>query len=108
MLESVFKTFTYAYVHRLQFIYIDRVTGSVYANTNKQANDFNPKSSQIVRATSKNAIKKVFFEWLHGICGNFVVDNELMNSIRDIVDNSKKTRFQNIVEMASFDHEEYL
>lgn len=77
-----------SYVNKLHFIYINRLNGNIYADTDKRANEFDETASQCVYKKPTLSFLKVLSEWWEDLCGTSMLDDELLNNIQNIV-NSK-------------------
>lgn len=74
----------HSYVHQLQIFYIEKETGNVYAYVNKSAYEFDASDSQCVKIVETNIIRRKLAKWWENISGDFIVNEEILEKIKDI------------------------
>lgn len=82
------------YMYRLHTLYIDTETGNVYSDTNKRATEYKMSKSECIRNTDKNVILKTICQWANNFFGNYVINDEIIQEIREIEEKCRKEKMK--------------
>lgn len=61
-------------------------TANVYSDTNKSSYEYDLSKSFCIRNNDKNIISKTISNWSNSIFGSYIVNDELIDEIREIVE----------------------
>ena len=77
------------FLHCLQTFYIDKETGTVYADANKSSHEFDFSESQCFRKGSDIVFWRTVLNWWDNISGNYIINDEIIEKVRIVLGNNK-------------------